>query len=286
MRPVPHATSLRRAPVQRRSAERLTRILDACAALLDEAGYDALSTRAVAERAGVPIGSVYRFFGNKRQMADALARRNLERYVECVTERLKAAERGDVSVRGGGRDTERGGASVPGRGRDPERGHGSEPGHGPGPGHGSGPGYGPEAGHGPGPGHGSGPGYGPEAGHGLEAGRGPVSDWRAVMDAVLDEYLAMKRTAPGFSLVDFGNQIPVGTRRTGANTRVADRLTDLLAGFLGRTPDDVLRRAFLVAVESADTLVQLAFRMDPQGDPAIIEETRALLRAYLARVLD
>ncbi|MEU2535884.1 hypothetical protein ABZ731_29700, partial [Streptomyces albidoflavus] len=77
-------------------------------------------------------------------------------------------------------------------------------------------------------------------------------------------------------------------RRTPAepNTRVADRLTDLLAGHLGRTPGEELRRVFLVAVESADTLVQLAFRVAPEGDPAIIHETRELLRAYLGRVLD
>ncbi|MFE0676208.1 TetR family transcriptional regulator [Streptomyces sp. NPDC058867] len=205
MKPVPHATSLRRAPVQRRSAERLTRILDACAALLDEVGYDDLSTRAVAQRAGVPIGSVYRFFGNKRQMADALAQRNLDRYAERVTERLAG---------------------------------------------------------------------------------GATGGWRTAMDAVLDEYLLMKRTAPGFSLVDFGNQIPVGARRAEPNHRVADRLTDLLAGHIGRTPDDDLRRVFLVAVETADTLVHLAFRVAPDGDPRIIEEARELLRAYLARVLD
>lgn len=196
---------LRRTPVQRRSAERLARILDACAELLDETGYEALSTRAVAARAGVPIGSVYRFFGNKRQMADALAQRNLERFTEQVTERLKSA--GD-----GG--------------------------------------------------------------------------WRSAMDAVLDEYLAMKRTAPGFSLVDFGNQIPVGARNAEPNHRVADRLTDLLSGYLDREPDEDLRRAFLIAVETADTLVHLAFRMAPEGDPRIIDEARELLRAYLARVLD
>ncbi|WP_328870276.1 TetR family transcriptional regulator [Streptomyces sp. NBC_00287] len=206
MKPVPHATSLRRAPVQRRSAERLTRILDACADLLDEVGYDALSTRAVAQRAGVPIGSVYRFFGNKRQMADALAQRNLDRYAERVTERL-------AGVGGGG-------------------------------------------------------------------------GWRAAMDAVLDEYLVMKRTAPGFSLVDFGNQIPVGVRPAEPNHRVADRLTDLLSGYLDRTPDEDLRRVFLVAVETADTLVHLAFRVSPEGDERIIAEARELLRAYLARVLD
>jgi AcrR family transcriptional regulator len=205
MKPVPHVTSLRRAPVQRRSAERLTRILDACADLLDEVGYDALSTRAVAQRAEVPIGSVYRFFGNKRAMADALAERNLERYTERVTARLK------------------------------------------------------------------------------DAGDG---GWRVAMDAVLDEYLAMKRTAPGFSLVDFGNQIPVGARHAEPNHRVADRLTDLLSGYLARTPDDDLRRVFLIAVETADALVHLAFRMAPEGDERIIAETREMLRAYLARVLD
>lgn len=205
MRPVPQATSLRRAPVQRRSAERLTRILDACADLLDEVGYDSLSTRAVAQRAGVPIGSVYRFFGNKRAMADALAQRNLERYAERVSERLRGTE---------------------------------------------------------------------------------GADWRAVMDAVLDEYLAMKRTAPGFSLVDFGNQIPIGDRHAEPNTRVADRFTELLAGHLGLEPDEDLRRTFLVAVETSDTLVHLAFRVAPEGDPKIIEETRQILRAYLARVLD
>ncbi|MFF1258127.1 TetR family transcriptional regulator [Streptomyces sp. NPDC058321] len=202
--PVTNSTSLRRAPVQQRSAERLSRILDACAQLLDEGGYEELSTRAVAVRAGVPIGSVYRFFGNKRALVDALAERNLQRYAERVAGRLAGV---------------------------------------------------------------------------------PATDWRGAMDAVLDEYLAMKRTAPGFSLVDFGNQIPVGAD-AGPNHRLTDRLTELLAVHLDRTPDDTLRRAFLIAVESADALVRLAFRLDPTGDENVIAETRELLRVYLARVLD
>ncbi|MFD4630418.1 TetR/AcrR family transcriptional regulator [Streptomyces sp. NPDC058284] len=87
--------SMRRVPVQERSAERLTRILDACAAVLDEAGYEGLTTRAVAQRAGVPIGSVYRFFGNKRALADALAHRNLDAYARRVAERVTGLGRGD-----------------------------------------------------------------------------------------------------------------------------------------------------------------------------------------------
>ncbi|GGV25618.1 TetR family transcriptional regulator [Streptomyces spectabilis] len=93
--PNPQA-ALRRTPVQRRSAERLTRILDACAALLDEVGYEDLTTRAVAERAGVPIGSVYRFFDNKRALADALAHRNLDAYARRVAARMTAVPRGDL----------------------------------------------------------------------------------------------------------------------------------------------------------------------------------------------
>ncbi|MER7110336.1 TetR/AcrR family transcriptional regulator [Streptomyces sp. NPDC000229] len=85
---MPPPPPLRRTPVQQRSAERLARILDACAQLLDEAGYEELSTRDVAVRAGVPIGSVYRFFSDKRAMAAALAHRNLDRYAERVAARL------------------------------------------------------------------------------------------------------------------------------------------------------------------------------------------------------
>ncbi|MFD4142324.1 TetR family transcriptional regulator [Streptomyces sp. NPDC058572] len=196
---------LRRMPVQQRSADRLARILDACAELLDETGYEELSTRAVAARAGVPIGSVYRFFGNKRALADALARRNLDSYAERIAHRLREL---------------------------------------------------------------------------------PAVDWRGALDVVLDEYLAMKQTVPGFAMVDFGAQIPVGAPAAGPNHEVADRLAGMLAAHLGREADDGLRRAVLVAVEAADALLQLAFRVQPSGDAAIVAETRELLRAYLARVLD
>ncbi|MCP3822575.1 TetR family transcriptional regulator [Streptomyces sp. A3M-1-3] len=212
---VPHAKSFRRTPVQQRSAARLTRILDACAELLDETGYENLSTRAVALRAGVPIGSVYRFFGNKRAMADALAHRNLEHYAQRAAARLEAL---------------------------------------------------------------------------------PRTDWRGAIDAVLDEYIAMKRTVPGFALVDFGVPAPAESaapadRATESaddadtNGLVAGRLTDLIAAHLGRAADDRLRRTVLVAVEATDALLQLAFRIRPSGDPELIAETRELLHAYLARTL-
>ncbi|MFE2296218.1 TetR family transcriptional regulator [Streptomyces sp. NPDC059452] len=205
---MPHPNpNLRRAPVQQRSADRLARILDACAGLLDEIGYEQLSTRDVALRAEVPIGSVYRFFSNKRALVDALALRNLDLYAGRITDRLAAI---------------------------------------------------------------------------------PADDWRGAIDAVLDEYLAMKRTVPGFALVDFGPPAPAPDRNAedDANRRLAGRLTELLAGHLGRDPGPELLRAILVSVEAADALLQLAFRTDPSGDPAIVAETRTLVRAYLAQILD
>jgi AcrR family transcriptional regulator len=59
----PLAGPLRRVPVQGRSVARVNRMLDACAQLVDEVGYDGLTTTLLAERAGVAIGSVYRTSG-------------------------------------------------------------------------------------------------------------------------------------------------------------------------------------------------------------------------------
>lgn len=203
-KPPPSSKSLRRVPVQERSAERLTRILEACADLLDEVGYEGLSTRAVAARAGVPIGSVYRFFGNKRAMVDALAHRNLDAYGERVAVRMAGVERGD---------------------------------------------------------------------------------WRGAVDAAFDEYLAMKRTVPGFGLVDFG--VPSAPdAMPDANADVAERVAGLLAAHLDRPLDAGLRRTVLVGVEAVDAVLQLAFRADPLGDPDLIGETRTLLHAYFAGSLD
>ena len=76
----PLATVMRREPVQRRSAARVTSILDACAALLDDYDYDELTTSKIAERAGVPIGSLYQYFPDKRAVVQALTLRNLDAF--------------------------------------------------------------------------------------------------------------------------------------------------------------------------------------------------------------
>ncbi len=88
--PVP----LRRVPVQERSAARVQRMLDACAGLVDEVGYDGLTTTSLAERAGVAIGSVYQFFPDKRAVVAALTARNLDIFLARISDRFASAHLG------------------------------------------------------------------------------------------------------------------------------------------------------------------------------------------------
>lgn len=79
--------ALRRVPVQGRSVARVQRMLDACAEILDEVGYEGLTTTLLAERAEVAIGSVYQFFPDKRAVVQALAERSLAGYLQRLTDR-------------------------------------------------------------------------------------------------------------------------------------------------------------------------------------------------------
>ena len=78
----------RREPVQARSRRTVTRILDAAAAIIDEDGVDAATTRSIADRAGVSYPSLYRFFADREEILDRL----LERHTTEIDARAVAAE--------------------------------------------------------------------------------------------------------------------------------------------------------------------------------------------------
>lgn len=203
---MPESTgTARRRPMQRRSTERVARLLDACAQVLDEVGYDALTTREVARRAEVPIGTLYQFFAGKSALCRGLAERNLEAFVERLSARLD---------------------------------------------------------------------------------REPVTGWQSTASVVIQEYVAMKREMPGFAVLDFGDpqpalhQLQEGGAPDDANEMVARRLRPL-AVQLGAPESRDLATVLLVAVEIADSLVRLAFRFDPAGDPWLIAEAQVVLGAYL-----
>lgn len=205
----PPAGPYRRRPVQRRSLERFERILDASAGLLEEGGYGALTTREVARRAEVPIGTLYQFFPGKQGLVAALAERNLEHYLARLTRRVEAESPAQVGT---------------------------------------------------------------------------------LVDLAVEEFVAMRRTVPGFRVLDFGL---VGRAGTEAEEHFLDAvldnsaavamrlrtLTDDLLAAGGRPPVPPL--ALRVALECADAVLQLAFRTDPRGDPALIAECKRVLRRYL-----
>ncbi|MEU7862869.1 MULTISPECIES: TetR family transcriptional regulator [Nonomuraea] len=198
--------SLRRRPTQRRSARRVERMLDACAELLDEMGYEGLSTTRIAERAGVAIGSVYQFFPDKRAITQELTRRNVEQFVSRVGRRFL-----EEDYRG----------------------------------------------------------------------------WWEAVDAIIDEFVDMHRTVPGFRNLRFGDVVDLNLLDSDSdnNMVIAGRLRGLLLKEFGLADSQELDLAVLVAVEAGDAVLKLAFRRDPDGSPEIIEAAKQLIRGFLSRQL-
>ncbi len=73
----------RRTPVQQRSRERVQDILNATGELLGEGGVDAVTTRALAERANISVAAVYQYFPNRDAIIDA--------YLEQATSLIDAS---------------------------------------------------------------------------------------------------------------------------------------------------------------------------------------------------
>ncbi|OZM72554.1 TetR family transcriptional regulator [Amycolatopsis antarctica] len=193
---------LRRQPVQQRSADRVERMLDASAALIEEIGYDGVTTTLIAKRAGVAVGSLYQFFPDKRAVVQALTQRNLERFMSAVGEQMNAGEH---------------------------------------------------------------------------------QHWWDLVDGMLDIYLRMHREVQGFSQVHFGDV--VDTRllddQRDNNGVVAEAVVQLLAERFG-LDEERLELPVAVAISTADGLLKLAFRDNPAGDQAVVDETKYLLKGYLA----
>lgn len=90
-KPVTGRTGSRKLPTQARSRARVAGILEAAAALLGEVGYDGLSTNLIAERARVPVGSIYQFFQGKDDIVAALVDEFQHRILRLASEQLDAA---------------------------------------------------------------------------------------------------------------------------------------------------------------------------------------------------
>lgn len=82
MAPEVSTDHLRNRPRQARSAARVEHLLDVAASVFEDVGYDAATTNLVAARAGVPVGTLYRWFPDKSALAEALTDRYLAELVD------------------------------------------------------------------------------------------------------------------------------------------------------------------------------------------------------------
>ncbi len=76
----PESALLRNEPVQARSTARLAALLDSAASVIDEIGYERLTTAMVADRAGASIGTVYRYFPDRIVVLQGLSARFLQQF--------------------------------------------------------------------------------------------------------------------------------------------------------------------------------------------------------------
>lgn len=83
----PSLVGLRREPKQDRSRARVDAIVTALVELVGERVPSQLTTTDVAERAGVPIGSLYEYFEDLPSIVDAAVARMLDRHDELLAER-------------------------------------------------------------------------------------------------------------------------------------------------------------------------------------------------------
>ncbi|ANH36991.1 transcriptional regulator BetI [Nocardioides dokdonensis FR1436] len=88
----PEVGAVRRVPTQQRSKQRVEAIMDAAERLVLEQGVESLTTRAIAQLAGVPVASLYQYFGDKEAVLLALAGRDMAEMDEQVANDLVALE--------------------------------------------------------------------------------------------------------------------------------------------------------------------------------------------------
>ena len=75
------------AVLQKRGVERVQAILDAGDKILGAEGYDAATLKAIGERAGIPLASIYHYFADRHQVDHAI----LSRHLDAMDVLIKAA---------------------------------------------------------------------------------------------------------------------------------------------------------------------------------------------------
>lgn len=88
----------RRTPRQSRAEETVASILEAAAQILEKSGLAAFTTNAVAERAGVSIGTLYQYFADKAALLRALGEREMTAALANIGTALQSEADADATI--------------------------------------------------------------------------------------------------------------------------------------------------------------------------------------------
>lgn len=82
-----------KSPTQERSRQTVATILEACSKILIREGFFGVTTDKIAKEAGVSIGSLYQFFGNKESVVSAVIHNMFKTDHEFIISRVPEIER-------------------------------------------------------------------------------------------------------------------------------------------------------------------------------------------------
>ena len=111
--------------------------------------------------------------------------------------------------------------------------------------------------------------------------------WGDPVGRLIDEFSGRYRQLPGYRALWFGRELSDELRDADReNKRALASGVRRIAVALGLARDDAyLRVASRAGVLVTDSILQEAFRSDPEGDAQLIEEAKRILRLYLAEVV-
>jgi AcrR family transcriptional regulator len=98
-RPRKHTVKARKVPAQARSQETVSVILEASARILESEGRLGFNTNAIAERAGVSVGSLYQYFPNKDAILLSLIGSFEEAFHDAVLRALQSGTGKELKLR-------------------------------------------------------------------------------------------------------------------------------------------------------------------------------------------
>jgi len=195
----------RRRPSEGPARRTVDRILESTASLLDDVGFDALTTNVIAERAGVNVASVYKYFPNKYAVLTALAERMRDEQLDLLAERLQ-----------------------------------------------------------------------------------PGGDWRADLEALLNAYLELFVSRPGFAELAavLASSAPLREIDQASLTAEANTIAERMVGYgveAGPTDREASARVML---EAARGVLPLARRANPAERKRLMRELRRMLESYVSTIVD